>query len=106
MFYLLLIQCVLSFAALLLTALFFRSKPPLPPSFSAIESAKKPHVTAFLPSIWALLKRKNFVILFLVFGISLGAAMSFSVLLDQIVAPAGYGDVIVVWFHFNLPTTA
>ncbi len=66
----------------------YRGHPPQPPSYSAAIEKQDFKVTAL-----KLLKSLNFIIMLGVFSIALGIALSFAVLMEQIVAPAGYNDV-------------
>jgi hypothetical protein len=66
----------------------FRGSPPLPPSYSAAIE-KMP----FASALSAVIRNRNFIIMFFVFSVTLGSALSLSVLMDEIVGPAGYTNV-------------
>jgi hypothetical protein len=66
---------------------FFRGNPPVPPSYSAQADKLK-----FADAFQILFRKKNFIIMFLVFAITLGSALAFSVVMDQVVQPAGYSN--------------
>ena len=65
--------------------LFFREKPPTPPSHSA--SMKK---TGFSDSLKLFYKNKNFIYLLIFFGLSNGTLSSFSIVVNILIHPFGY----------------
>lgn len=67
------IQAIVSTICALLIFLFFRDKPPSPPSYSA--SLEK---LSFIEAFKVLFKRKDFVFMFISFSIDLGFAVTFS----------------------------
>jgi hypothetical protein len=89
--------------------------PPLPPSASsAIESgnsssSKSPTVWELLSEMMALLKNGQFMLLTLVFGITIGTMSGWSGVLNPILAPLGFTQVrrfhinrITIWVnHFH-----
>jgi len=93
----LLAEAGLSTLSAILIFTIFRGSPPSPPSYSAAVEKMK-----IGEALKALASNRNFILLFFVFGINLGCALSFSVLMDQIVAPAGYsntdaGTISSIW---------
>lgn len=67
------------------TLLFFKAKPPTPPSFGA-ETEK----TKFLQSFKDLATNKNYWRLFVAFSCMLGGFNTFGTLINQILEPFGY----------------
>jgi len=83
----LLIEASLSTLAAILIFLIFRGNPPIPPSQSAAVVKMK-----WSLAVKILFTKLNFFLLFAVFSITIGVALAFSVLMDQIVGPAGYSN--------------
>jgi len=74
--------------ALLPVIIFFRSKPPTPPSSSA-ETARE---DTFGQALKRLAFDKNFWILCIIFGFALGAYNTLATVLNEILKPFGYTD--------------
>lgn len=66
---------------------FFREKPPTPPSFAA--ETKK---TSFRNSIWKVMKNKNFVLLLIAFSTVLGNYNCLATIVDLLIKPFGYDE--------------
>jgi FLVCR family MFS transporter 7 len=102
------IYCVLSLVPALMATLITRSSPELPPSYSTImmnreiddlESSGLSKFSIFwlnfksyLNECVKLLKSKDFLILFMSFGLSLGMFNSLTTLIEQILCTRGYSD--------------
>jgi len=84
---LMLVEACLSTAVFISCIIFFKSKPKTPPSNSADMKREE-----FLPSMKQLFKNKNFIMLFIFFGMGQGALNAFATLLDQISKPYGFSS--------------
>eukprot|EP01114_Cavostelium_apophysatum_P012628 TRINITY_DN2875_c0_g1_i1.p1 TRINITY_DN2875_c0_g1~~TRINITY_DN2875_c0_g1_i1.p1 ORF type:complete len:474 (-),score=92.37 TRINITY_DN2875_c0_g1_i1:38-1459(-) len=98
----LLVLAILSTVAAVLVFLFFRGSPPSPPSYSAALEKMQ-----FVAALKTLLRQRNFLLIFVAFSLMLGCATAFSVLMDQLVGPAGYtnteaGTISSVWIGFAI----
>eukprot|EP01104_Vermistella_antarctica_P018879 TRINITY_DN7176_c0_g1_i1.p1 TRINITY_DN7176_c0_g1~~TRINITY_DN7176_c0_g1_i1.p1 ORF type:complete len:490 (+),score=103.94 TRINITY_DN7176_c0_g1_i1:231-1700(+) len=101
LFLYLLVTAIASSVALVLIVLFFRGRPPMPPSMSA---AARPF--PFFQGIVKVFSNINFLYLFAVFVTAGGIAFTFSALITQLVQP-NYSShqaakFVVVWVFFAL----
>ena len=95
---LLAIDAFFAVITLILVLLFFRSRPIFPPSKTALQQqindAKriedKKTFEEFKTAVKTIFKDKNYVILFLVYSLNLGAFQSLATLVNQLMSPFDY----------------
>ena len=87
MFMLLLVQLIISTVSSLLILLFYKNKPPLPPSYSEMN---KHSPQRFTDTLKAIFRNKNYLILFVCFGLGLGFFNAFTTLVEQLVKKSNY----------------
>eukprot|EP01094_Clydonella_sp_ATCC50884_P010850 TRINITY_DN20667_c0_g1_i1.p1 TRINITY_DN20667_c0_g1~~TRINITY_DN20667_c0_g1_i1.p1 ORF type:complete len:455 (+),score=132.55 TRINITY_DN20667_c0_g1_i1:348-1712(+) len=98
---LLVLDAVVAALVFLLIALFFRSKPPLPPSYSALEQdrlesqgrAAGTSGGAFLQGIKTLATNPHFLVVFVVYSLTVACFQSLATLAAQILAPFAYSNI-------------
>ncbi|KAI9032874.1 major facilitator superfamily domain-containing protein [Phycomyces nitens] len=73
--------------AILVPTIFIPVKPKTPPSYSAL--TKMDHAIPFRTAVIQLLKNRDFVIIFITFGIACGLFSTVTSLMTQIVSPYG-----------------
>lgn len=96
--YVLLIDAIICIAIFILILIFYRSKPPTPPTAECDSSEKE-------ESDWRIylnsFKNIPLVIITIVYAIGFGSVQSFSALINQFVAPQGYSSVLFFnWYLF------
>ena len=98
-------KLIMAFVTFLLTAFFYREKPPSPPSY--IEGKEELN---FMESLKVLVKDKYFMIMAQAYGLYFGLFIAISVVLSQIVT-WGFGadstvQVTIGWMGFTCDITA
>ncbi|KAL0479103.1 hypothetical protein AKO1_007964 [Acrasis kona] len=83
-------QALFASLLLLLCVSTFRERPPTPPSSSFSSSHNVKHEVR--QDLLSLAKNRDFVILFIAFGLGFGSFQAFTSLINQIVVPVGYND--------------
>ena len=97
---LLIFESFLAFLSLFLVLLFFRSRPIFPPSKTALQQQindkirleNKRGLEDFKAAVKTIFQDKNFIILFLVYSLNLGAFQSLATLVNQLMSPFGYSS--------------
>eukprot|EP00002_Diphylleia_rotans_P018704 TRINITY_DN3617_c0_g1_i1.p1 TRINITY_DN3617_c0_g1~~TRINITY_DN3617_c0_g1_i1.p1 ORF type:complete len:448 (+),score=102.51 TRINITY_DN3617_c0_g1_i1:47-1390(+) len=84
--FMLLVEAIICSVAFILFALLFKNNPPTPPSASQMPK----DLENMSQSIRALMTDREFWIIFIEFGIGLGAFNSLATLINQILEPYGY----------------
>ncbi|CAF0870715.1 unnamed protein product [Brachionus calyciflorus] len=112
------ISCLMSLIPAVMAGLINQSNPKLPPSYSAIinkqnvqnrnlvlnESSEeteqnfKTNLKIYFKQVLSLLTSKDFLILFISFGLSLGLFNTLTTLLEQVLCTRGYSDLDVGYF--------
>ncbi|RMZ96772.1 major facilitator superfamily domain-containing 7, partial [Brachionus plicatilis] len=113
------VSCLISLVPAIMAGFINRSTPKFPPSFSAImnstnaQSERREYVLNepeedeesffsnfkhYLSQIVKLMSSKDFLILFISFGLSLGLFNTLTTLLEQILCTRGYSDTDVGYF--------
>lgn len=96
----LLIQAVFSTILWILVVIFFRSKPPTPPSVAATDQAEKKQESPY-KDLWKLLSDIDYFMLLVTYGLGFGAVSAFIALINQITVPKGYNSVCKNQFRFD-----
>lgn len=88
MFDLLLVEFIITGVSFALVLTLFRDKPPLPPSLS--ESTKASQAPDLKAELKLLFSNRNYLILFVCFGMGLGFFNALTTLVEQFVGKSGY----------------
>jgi len=84
--FMLLMEAVILSVLIAPPLILFRSRPPTPPSLAASSQREQ----KFTEAIKSIFKSKDFVILFIVFGLALGAFNTLATIINELVDPFGY----------------
>ncbi|KAI9339090.1 hypothetical protein BDR26DRAFT_862610 [Obelidium mucronatum] len=78
-----------------LPSLIVRNKPPFPPSKSAASAELKP--VPFIQGLKSLLTNSQFILMFIIFGVIIGAFECYVTLISDYVVPYGYTEADAGW---------
>jgi len=85
-------EAAISTGLMILPLLFMKSKPPSPPSSSQSQEEEENRDIGMKDTLVNLITDRNFVLLFFVFGFSLGTFNTFATILGEIVQVYGYSS--------------